>query len=110
MAAGFDHTTGEYIEWKRKTFVEIEDLIGDEYFIDLTEFASESARRARPGGYKYRLVSTLDHTRDGLGEHYTANCYRPVKPEKPEEEKAEPARADAENQIKWYHFDDLSVK
>ena len=90
---GCDLTTGDFINWKKETYVEIKDLNGDEFFLDLTEFASEPAKRARPGGYKYRLVSTLDHTADG-GKHYTANSYRPVEQERPETAYSQSAAAE----------------
>ena len=50
----------------------------------MTEFATMDAKEARPGGYKYRLVSTLDHTGSGGAKHYTANSYRLVEPERVE--------------------------
>ena len=58
--------------------------------------------KVRPVGYKYRLVSTLDHVVIGGGGHYTSNCYRPVRPS--------PNDAEAGEVMKWYSFNDLIVK
>ena len=79
-----DFLGGTFNRWKKETYVEIKDLINEEYFLDMTEFATMDAKEARPGGYKYRLVSTLDHTGSGGAKHYTANSYRLVEPERVE--------------------------
>ena len=109
-----DPFSGGFASWKKETFVEIEELKGEEYYLDLTEFASETAKEARPGGYKYRLVSTLDHTGSGAGKHYTANSYRPVKPETAEAAESQSdaaqqskAKTEAKDYLKWYSFNDL---
>jgi len=135
--AAFD--TEIHIPYKKETFVGIKELIGEEYFLDLTEFATENAIEKRPVGYRYRLVSTLDHTAEP--KHYTSNCYRQVQTQKLEEYKAEAAkhgpsteyaensdaaesgpttedtdkheetkREQGKTKHQWYEFNDLKVK
>ena len=92
------------ISYRKETFVEIKELYGEEYFLDLSEFATEVAMMKRPVGYKYRLVSTLDHVGEVI-KHNTSNCFRPVEPEKLVDNKPE----ETKREMKWYQFNDLKV-
>ena len=62
----------------------------------MTEYATEAAKLKRPNGYRYRLVSTLDHNGSFHYGHYSSNSYRPV------------TAGDYSN-MSWYQFRDLSV-